>query len=216
RRIFDNLRKAMSFVFAVHVPIAGLALIPLLFKWPLVLMPVHIVFLELIIDPACSVAFEAERGEPRLMQRHPRRAGEPLLSRRHLTLSFFQGLRVLVTVIAVFTVALYRGEPATNARALTFSTLVIANLMLILTNRSWTRTIISTLRTPNSALWWVVSGAIVVLALSVYVPFLCSLFRFSVLHLTDIGICLAAGVASLLWFEAWKVARNWRTAMRSV
>jgi len=216
RRIFDNLRKAMSFVFAVHVPIAGLALIPLLFKWPLVLMPVHIVFLELIIDPACSVAFEAERGEPRLMQRHPRRAGEPLLSRRHLTLSFFQGLSVLVTVIAVFTVALYRGEPATNARALTFSTLVIANLMLILTNRSWTRTIISTLRTPNSALWWVVSGAIVVLALSVYVPFLCSLFRFSVLHLTDIGICLAAGVASLLWFEAWKVARNWRTAMRSV
>jgi P-type Ca2+ transporter type 2C len=216
RRIFDNLRKALSFVFAVHVPIAGLALLPVLFRWPLVLMPVHVVFLELIIDPACSVAFEAEPGEPELMQRHPRRAGEPLLSRRHLTLSFFQGLSVFVAVIAVFGIALYRGEPATNARALTFSTLVIANLILILANRSWTRIIVSTLRAPNPALWWVVGGAIVVLALSVYVPFLRSLFRFSVLHLTDIGICLAAGVASLLWFEAWKVARNWRTATRNL
>ncbi|HTM11750.1 MAG TPA: cation-translocating P-type ATPase [Bryobacteraceae bacterium] len=215
RRIFDNLRKAMSFVFAVHVPIAGLALIPVLLKWPLVLMPVHVVFLELIIDPACSVAFEAEPGEPGLMQRHPRRAGEPLLPRRHLTFSFFQGLSVLAAVIAVFAVALYRGEPATNARALTFSTLVIANLMLILANRSWTRVIISTLRAPNPALWWVVGGAVLVLALSIYVPFLRSLFRFSVLHLTDIGICLAAGGASLLWFEAWKVARNWATATRS-
>lgn len=215
RRIFDNLRKAMSFVFAVHVPIAGLALIPVLLKWPLVLMPVHVVFLELIIDPACSVAFEAEPGEAGLMQRPPRRAGEPLLSRRHLTFSFFQGLSVLVAVIAVFAVALYRGEPTTNARALTFSTLVIANLMLILANRSWTRSIISTLRAPNPALWWVVGGAVVVLALSIYVPFLRSLFRFSVLHLTDIGICLAAGGVSLLWFEAWKVARNWTTAARS-
>ncbi|HKS72441.1 MAG TPA: cation-translocating P-type ATPase [Terriglobales bacterium] len=179
RRIFDNLRKAMSFVFAVHVPIAGLALIPVLAKWPLVLMPVHVVFLELIIDPACSVAFEAEPEEPGLMQRPPRRAEERLLSRGHLTLSFFQGFSVFVVVIAVFVTALCRDEPATNARALTFSTLVIANLMLILANRSWTGIIISTLRAPNPALWWVVGGAIVVLALSIYVPFLRSLFRFS-------------------------------------
>lgn len=202
----------MSFVFAVHVPIAGLALIPVLLNWPLVLMPVHVVFLELIIDPACSVAFEAEPGEVGLMQRRPRRAGELLLSRRRLTVSFFQGFSVLVAVIAVFAVALYRGEPATNARALTFSTLVIANLMLILANRSWTRTIISTLRAPNPALYWVVGGAVVVLALSIYVPFLRSLFRFSVLHLTDIGICLAVAAASLLWFEALKLVKNPTTA----
>ena len=148
------------------------------------------------------------------MRRPPHRSGEPLLSRRQLTISFFQGLSVFVAVIVVFAVALYRGEPATNARALTFSTLVIANLMLILANRSWTRIIISTLRAPNPALWWVVGGAVVVLALSIYVPFLRSLFRFSILHVIDIGICLAAGGASLLWFEAWKVARNWTTASR--
>src|SRR5512146_2115341 len=82
RRIFDNLRKAMSFVFAVHVPIAGLALIPVLLKWPLVLMPVHVVFLELIIDPACSIAFEAEPEEANVMNRCTRIPGASLLSRR--------------------------------------------------------------------------------------------------------------------------------------
>ena len=213
RRIFENLRKAMSFVFAVHVPIAGLALIPIVAKWPLVLMPVHVVFLELIIDPACSVAFEAEPAEPGLMQRPPRDPGEPLLSPRHLIVSFFQGASVLLVVIAVLAAALGLGETATNARTLTFATLVLANLMLILANRSWTRVIVATLRAPNAALWWVVGGACGVLILVVYVPFLRSLFRFSVLHPLDIALCLAAGVASLLWFEVWKLLRNRAAAM---
>ena len=159
RRIFDNLRKAMSFVFAVHVPIAGLALIPVLAGWPLVLMPVHIVFLELIIDPACSIAFEAEPEEPGSMQRAPRKAGEPLLSRRRIVMSVLQGLSVLLVVFLVFAVARYRGESETTARTLAFAILVIGNLMLILTNRSWTLPIIATLRTPNRSLWWVVLGA---------------------------------------------------------
>ena len=213
RRIFDNLRKAMSFVFAVHVPIAGLALIPILAKWPLVLMPVHIVFLELIIDPACSIAFEAEPGEPGLMRRPPRDPCEPLLSRRRLILSSLQGASVLLVVILMFVTALHRGETEMNARTLTFATLVIGNLMLILANRSWTRIIAATLRAPNSALWWVVGGAFGVLGVVIYVPFLQSLFRFSALSLLDIAICLAAGVASLVWFEAWKLLTN-RVAAR--
>jgi len=208
RRIFDNLRKAMSFVFAVHIPIAGLALLPVLLKWPLVLMPVHVVFLELIIDPACSIAFEAEPVEPGLMQRKPRAPHEPLLSKRRLLVSFFQGFSVLVVTMAVFAIALHRGETETNARALTFATLVIANLTLIMADRSWSRAIVETLRAPNPALWWVVIGAITVLAMSIYVPLLRSLFRFSILHPRDVAICFVAGVASLLWFEAWKVIRN--------
>jgi Ca2+-transporting ATPase len=208
RRIFDNLRKAMSFVFAVHVPIAGLALIPILAKWPLILMPVHVVFLELIIDPACSIAFESEPEEPGLMQRPPRDPREPLLSRRHLVLSSLQGASVLLVVIGLLATAHCLGETAENTRTVTFATLVIANLMLILANRSWTRVIVATLRAPNAALWWVIGGAFVVLALVVYVPFLRSLFRFSVLHPMDIVACLAAGVGSLLWFEVWKMVRN--------
>ncbi|MDE3186179.1 MAG: cation-translocating P-type ATPase [Acidobacteriota bacterium] len=208
RRIFDNLRKAMSFVFAVHVPIAGIALIPILARWPLVLMPIHIVFLELIIDPACSIAFEAEPGEPGLMERPPRNPHEPLLSRRRILLSSMQGASVLLVVILLFAAAQYRGESEMTARTLTFATLIIGNLMLILTNRSWTRVIVATLRSPNPAVWWVVGGALIVLGLVVYVPFLQALFRFAPLQWPDIAFCLAGGVSSLLWFEAWKLLRK--------
>jgi Ca2+-transporting ATPase len=215
RRIFDNLQKAMSFVFAVHVPIAGLALIPVLARWPLILLPVHIVFLELIIDPACSIAFEAEPEEPGSMQRAPRKADEPLLSRRRIVMSVLQGLSVLLVVFLVFLVARYRGESETTARTLAFAILVIGDLMLILTNRSWTLSILSTLRTPNRSLWWVVLGAAAMLVLVIYVPFLQTLFRFSPLHPVDIAVCLAGGIASLMWFEVWKLLRNKASAAKS-
>jgi P-type Ca2+ transporter type 2C len=212
RRIFDNLKKAMSYVLAIHVPIAGLALIPVVFKWPLVLLPVHVVFLELIIDPACSIAFEAEPEEANVMQRPPRNPQEPLFDHRTLFLSLLQGASVLLIALAVFVIAHLRGEPETNTRALTFTTLLIANLALILANRSWTRVIVATLRSPNPALWWVIGGAIAVLAIVLYVPFARDLFRFSQLHKVDLVICSVAGVFSILWFEALKIFGRHRVA----
>jgi Ca2+-transporting ATPase len=205
RRTFDNIKKAIAYVFAVHVPIAGMSLIPVLLNWPLVLLPIHIVFLELIIDPACSTVFEAEPEEADVMNRPPRNPMEPLFSRRTLALSLLQGISVLVIILAVFGIALYRGLGEQEARALTFTTLIIANLGLILTNRSWSRTILSTLGSPNTALRWVLGGAAVFLGLVLYVPFLRSLFLFSTLHLIDIVICLAAGVFSIIWFEGLKM-----------
>jgi len=205
RRIFDNIKKAVAYIFAIHVPIAGMSLIPVLLKWPLVLLPVHIVFLELIIDPACSVVFEAESEEANLMKRPPRNPKEPLFSRKTLAVSILQGVSVLLIVLAVYAIALYRGQGESDARALTFTTLIIANLGLILTNRSWSRTILSTLRSPNTALWWVLGGAAVFLGLVLYVPFLRSLFRFSTLHPFDLVLCLASGIASILWFEGLKM-----------
>jgi len=205
RRIFDNIKKAIAYIFAIHVPIAGMSLIPVLFKWPLVLMPVHILFLELIIDPACSTIFEAEPEEANVMQRPPRNSKEPLFSRQTLGLSLLQGVSVLVIVLAVFASALFRGQGEAEARTLSYTTLIIANLGLILTNRSWTRTIWDTLRSPNAALWWVLGGATVFLSLVLYVPFLRDLFRFAFLHPIDIAICLVAGVISIVWFEGLKL-----------
>ena len=144
RRIFDNLKKAMAYIFAIHVPIAGLSLIPVLFNWPLVLFPVHVVFLEMIIDPACSIAFEAEPEEADIMGRPPRRPEEPLFDWRTLGLSLLQGSGVLIIVVAVYIIALFRGQGEYDARALTFTALIIANLGLILTNRSWSETILVT------------------------------------------------------------------------
>jgi Ca2+-transporting ATPase len=201
RRIFDNLQKAMTYIFAIHVPIAGMSLLPVLFQWPLVLFPVHIVFLELIIDPACSIVFEAEPEETNIMNRPPRNPQEPLFGRRTVVLSLLQGLSVLGILLVVFSSALFRGQGEADARALTFTTLIVANLALIFTNRSWSRSIRSTLRSANSALRWVFGGALVFLGLVLYIPFLRTLFHFSFLHPIDLLICLGAGGVSILWFE---------------
>jgi len=205
RRIFDNIKKAMAYILAIHVPIAGMSLIPVLLEWPLVFFPIHVVFLELIIDPACSIAFEAEPEEADVMNQPPRDPNKPLFSRRTLGLSLFQGIIVLVIVLAVFAVSLYRGQGESEARAMTYTTLVIANLSLILANRSWSRTILETMSTPNPAIWWVVGGAIAFLAIVIYVPFIRELFGFAYLHLIDIAICFMAGIASILWFEGLKI-----------
>jgi P-type Ca2+ transporter type 2C len=208
RRIFDNLRKAMAYIFAVHVPIIGLSLLPVLFKWPLVLFPVHIVFLELIIDPACTLVFEAEKEEADVMQRKPRDPKQGVFGRKTLMVSLLQGLGVLVVTFAVYAVAHYRGVAEGEARALTYTTLILANLGLILSNRSWTRTMFSTLRSKNTALWWVSSLAVVFLALVLSVPYLRNLFNFSALSWLDIGICFAAAVVSIAWFEIFKMVKK--------
>jgi Ca2+-transporting ATPase len=205
RRIFDNLKKAIAYIFAIHVPIAGMSLIPVLLGWPLVLLPVHIVFLELIIDPACSIIFEAEPDEAGIMNHPPRNPKESLFGIKTLALCILQGVVVLLIILAVFYIAMYRGQGELDARALTFCTLIIANLGLILTNRSWSRTIISTLQSPNKALWWVVGGTLLFLGMVLYFPFLRDLFRFSKLHPVDLTICLGAGVLSIMWFEVLKM-----------
>ncbi|MDD1749201.1 MAG: cation-translocating P-type ATPase, partial [Methanothrix sp.] len=205
RRVFDNIKKAMAYILAIHVPIAGMSLIPVLLGWPLVLLPVHIVFLELIIDPACSVVFEAEPEEADVMERRPRDPRKPLFSRRSLVLSLLQGFVVLGTVLAVYAFSAYLGQGEGEARALTFTTLILANLGLILTNRSWSRTILETMSSPNKALWWVFGGAIIFLAAVLYVPFLRELFGFAYLHFLDIALCFMAAIASILWFEALKI-----------
>jgi Ca2+-transporting ATPase len=209
RRIFDNLRKAMSYVLAIHVPIAGMSLIPVLFGWPLVLLPLNIVFLELIIDPACSMAFEGESEEADIMRRPPRDPKQSIFSLRNILLSLLQGVGALLSVLLVFVVALYRGQGEMDARALAFTTLIIANLGLIWTNRSRTRTVLETLRSPNAALWWITVSAFVFLGLVLYVPFFRVLFQFSTLHALDVAICFGAAAFSVFLVDVWKISHRY-------
>ncbi len=204
RRIYDNLRRAMAYVLAVHVPIAGLALLPVLFGWPLVLFPVHIVFLELIIDPACSIAFEAEPAEPGVMRRPPRKAGGGLFNRRLLLVSLLQGLSLLAATLVTFRYGLDISGSDEIGRALAFATLIGGNVALILVNRSWERSVLRTLLTRNLASWAVVCGAGLALAAVLSVPFFANIFRFGQLAFADAGLAMAAGAASLLWFEIVK------------
>ena len=199
RRIFDNLKKAISYIFSVHVPIAGLALFPILFELPLILLPAHIAFLELIIDPACSVVFEAEKDEKNIMQRPPRNLKDKLFDRKSLTRSLFQGLSVLFFVLIVFLLALYLGRTENEARTITFAMVVFANLALIISNLSLEESILKKLNSQNRALWMVVVGAFLSLVMVLYVPFFRNLFHFSVLHFDDLITILIVGIISALW-----------------
>jgi P-type Ca2+ transporter type 2C len=208
RRIFDNLRKAMAFLLAVHVPIAGLAVLPVLLGWPLILLPVHIVFLELIIDPACSIVFESEREERDVMSRPPRPVGEPLFDRHTVVFSLLQGCGVLVVTVGVLVRALAGGLPEEDARVLTFATLVVADLGLILANRSVSGSVFTAFRPRNTALGLVVGGAAVVLIAVVSIPGLRDLFRFGVLHPDDVAVIVAASLLALIWLEALRLIRR--------
>ena len=208
RRIFDNLKKGMAYTLAVHVPIAGMSLLPIIFGWPLVLLPIHIAFLHLIIDPACTIVFEAESAETNIMNRPPRNPKEPLFSRLTLQLALLQGISVLGVLLIVFAIAYYSGNGEFDARALAFTTLIISNLAMILTNRSWTRTIPEMLDTPNQALWWVLGGGIIFLGLILYVPFLSRLFSFSFLHTKDLLVSFFSGIFSIIWFEILKISNR--------
>lgn len=182
--------------------------------WPLILLPVHILFLELIIDPSCTLIFEAEEAEPTAMSRPPRSSSERLFGLKSLAVSLLQGFGALAAVLAVFLVARAVGHGADGARGLTFSALVAANLALILTNRSWSRTALWMFRVPNTALWLVLSGAAVFLSLVLWLPPLQSLFHFTPLPLKDILISLAAGAGTIAGFELFKVFRNHRNGGR--
>lgn len=203
RRIFANLRKSMSYILAVHVPIAGMALLPLLLGWPTVLFPLHIAFLELVIDPACSMVFENEPPEPDLMQRPPRNVTTPLFAGMTLLWALLQGLAALAVVLAATWWALgHLSEGA--ARAFSFAALVAGNLALILVNRAGTGSLWQSLRVPNRTLWLVCGAALTLLALALYLPLLADLFKFAALPLPWLAAALGLGGLTVLGFEAVK------------
>jgi len=210
RRIYENLRKAMAYIISVHVPIAGLSLIPVLFGWPLILMPIQIVFLELIIDPACSVVFEAEKEEPDIMRRPPRNPDEHILDRPTVTIALAQGFVALGVVLAVYLYGMMQGLSPDQLRTTSFVTIVIANLALICTNRSWTESIITTFGKPNKAFWVVIGGTLFFLLAAITLPLLSTLFQFAPVSWEYLLLCIGGGVLSIAWFELYKVIRSSR------
>jgi Ca2+-transporting ATPase len=208
RRIYDNLRKAMGYILAVHVPIAGLALLPLLFGMPMVFAPIHIAFLEMVIDPVCSIVFEAEREEDDIMRRLPRSPASPLFSSGLVIWSLVQGALALALTAGVYVMAVMRGMPEEEVRALAFVTLVLTNIGLILVNRSFSSSLLHAVTKPNPALWAVLSVVAPLLILSVRWAPAEQLFRFGPLHADDLSVSIAAALALIIGLEILK--RFWR------
>lgn len=170
RRVYANIKKAITYLLAAHIPIIGMTLIPVLCRWPLMLYPIHVVFLELIIDPACSIVFEAEAEEANVMLRPPRSIKERLFDRKTVVASLWQGIGVLILSLFVFMVTRFLGYRENNVRAMTFAVLVISNLFLIFINCSR--------QSRNRALWLISVVAVVFLAVVLFVPYLRTLFYF--------------------------------------
>ena len=209
RRIFDNLQKAFGYTFAIHVPIAGLSLIPILFgNFPLILWPVHIVFLELIIDPACSIIFEAEKEELNIMNRPPKKINESFFGIRKILFSCLQGLGILIITFTVYIVGGQLGYEVKEVRAMAFITLIVSNIAVILTNRSWSDNIFKIINTPNKAVLWVSGGAVFFLGLILNTPFFLDLFKFGKLKVFNVLFCSLAGLTTIIWFEIYKMVKK--------
>jgi P-type Ca2+ transporter type 2C len=209
RKIFDNLQKALGYIFAIHVPIAGLSLIPVLFAdLPLILWPVHIVFLELIIDPACTLIFEAEIEEKNVMSRPPKDINEPFFGARKIFFSCMQGVGILVVTLLIYFIGIKLGYSEKSVRTLTFVTLIVSNIAAILSNRSWTSNFFRIIISPNKAVKWIVGGAVVFLILILNIPFLLNLFQFERISLIELMVCTIAGFSSIIWFEIYKQVKR--------
>ncbi|SNR53905.1 cation-translocating P-type ATPase [Lutibacter flavus] len=179
RRIFDNLQKAMSYIVAIHVPIIGLTLLPAFFaELPILLLPLHIVFMELIIDPVCAIAFEYEQEEKGIMNRKPRDPNTKFFGQQKMITSALAGFLLFFMVVSVYFNAIYQGHSNQEVRAITFAALIIGNIFLILTNLSKTRSFIAVFKEKNYAVIIILSVAIIMLFLIIGVPYLQSLFNF--------------------------------------
>jgi Ca2+-transporting ATPase len=210
RRIYENIRNAMGYIIAVHVPTAGMSFLPLVFGWPLFLFPVHVVFLEFVIDPACSIVFEAEPSDEDAMDRPPRPPQQPLFDAGMLVSSLLLGAGVLATVCLACWWAIGAGRSEGEVRTIAFAAIVSGNLALIQVCRSREHSFLATLRRPNPAFWWILGGTVSALLVAIYVPPVADLFRFLPLAPGDLLIAAAAGAAGVLWYEAAKLLRRKR------
>lgn len=206
RRIFANLRQAMVYTLAVHIPIIGLSILPVLFGIPLILAPIHIAFLELVIDPACSIVFEAESNSSRLMERPPRSSSEHLISGQQLVVSLVQGSLVTVVVGAFYMWTLRSGMNAEGARALAFIALVVANASLIFPSRSpdsgWRQ--LFTGLTP--VVGWVIFGTLSGLVSISFIPLISKAFAFQPPSALQGLVAFIVGAGMLLLFQIAKTS----------
>jgi len=211
RRIYDNLRKAIRYIISIHLPIVLTVVVPLLLGWPYVhiLLPLHVIFLELVMDPTAAIAFENEPAESNLMRKPPRAANTSLFSWNELLVSLLQGAAITAGVFWMYHYAIGQGKTEESVRSMVFATLVTANLFLTLANRSFDYAFHRTLFYKNNMLPFILAISVGMLVAILYVPFLSQLFKMGAISAADLGWCVLAGFLSVVWFEVYKAIREW-------
>jgi Ca2+-transporting ATPase len=210
RRIYSNLKKAIQYIISIHIPIILTVSLPLFLGWIYsdIFTPVHVIFLELVMGPTCSIVFENEPMEKNTMQQKPRRMTETFLNWRELSMSILQGLMITLGVLFMYQFSLKNGGNEALVRTMVFSTLIFANIFLTLVNRSFYFSFVTTLRYKNNLLVGIILITLAILAAMLYVDPIATFFQ--LVHLTpkEIGLCAGIAFISVFWFEAVKVWRR--------
>ncbi len=210
RKIYDNLKKAIQYIVSIHIPIILIVTLPLLLGWIFtdIFSPVHVIFLELIMGPTCSIIYENEPMEPGTMQRPPLKTGTNFLSLKQLTVSIVQGLMITGGCLGIGYYFLQQGSDDITVRTIIFTTLLFSNVFLTLVNRSFKYTLVKTLGYKNNLLPTIILVTLLFIAALLYVPFVSNLFRVRVIPVDSIVACAVVALCSTLWIEIWKLTRQ--------
>ncbi len=208
RRIFDNIRKAVVFIVAAHIPIAGMSFIPVMMGWPLLLLPIHIVFFELMVNPTCTVVFESEREEKGIMNRRPRPTDAKIFDIGILSLALRQGLALLAILVIVYVWSQFAGLASEQARALTFTAMIIGDIWLIFVNRSWVLPLRKSIRQHNASLWWVTACTLLTLVMGLFVPPVSALFHFGTVSGQLLAACALVVATTLVLLSGLRFFRR--------
>ena len=212
RKIYQNLKKAIRYVISIHIPIVLTVLLPLMLNWPYlhILLPIHVVFLELIMDPTCVIAYENEPAEKRLLNRPPDSASGGLFTWRQLAWSLLQGLVLTAGILFMYQYAVARQGSEEEVRGAVFLTLMFSNIFLTLVNRSFRYSILKTIRYPNVSLWYILMVTLGV-ALAIYlIPILSDLFKVALIRPSDFYLCALVALICAGWPELWKGFLEWK------
>ena len=206
RGIYDGIRKSVAYIIAVHIPLLGMALLPIAAPaWPLILLPAMVAFLETIIDPACTIVFQAEPLDSKIMKRKPRPVNESLFTFQTLGIAVLQGAVVLLAVIAQYFWLISQGRPEEEVRSVTLILMVLSNLMLIFTNRSWNLNLISTiLQRKNPSVYWISGITLGLILLVLNIAPIREAFGLGATFLSDWLMAFVLATISIIWFEVYK------------
>lgn len=206
RRIYANIKKAIQYIISIHIPIILTVSLPLFLGWvyPHIFTPVHVIFLELIMGPTCSIVYENEPMEKNTMQTKPRKMTETFLNWKELSISVVQGLMITLGVLAAYQFTLLQGGDEVTTRAMVFTTLVFANILLSLVNRSFVYSLLESFKYKN-ILFPIITGATLFLLLAIlYISPIANFFQVTGLQIRELGIAFLIAAISVLWFEGYK------------
>jgi len=216
RKIYANLKKAIQYIISIHIPIVLTVVTPLALGWkyPNIFSPVHVIFLELIMGPTCSIIYENEPMEKNTMIQKPRALSSTFFNWKELTTSMFQGLMITAGTLWVYQYAVSQASSEALTRSMAFTTLISANIFLTLVNRSFYYSVLTTMKYKNKLVPLIIFITIALLGMLIFVQPLALFFKFEILSLSQLGISGAAGFLSVIWYEAVKWRKRRKTILK--